>query len=78
MSTSTNSVHIVPQLLLRYRPSCPSAAQMAFCVADLCDSDCMADFLSECRPQLIFHAASYKHVPMMESNAQEVIRNNVP
>ena len=55
----------------------PSTAQLAFCVADVCDSDCMAGFLSECRPQIIFHAAAYKHVPMMESNAQEAIRNNV-
>jgi len=55
----------------------PRAAQMAFCVADVCDSDCMAGLLSERRPQIIFHAAAYKHVPMMESNAQEAIRNNV-
>jgi FlaA1/EpsC-like NDP-sugar epimerase len=54
-----------------------STAQMAFCVADVCDSDCMAGFLSECQPRIVFHAAAYKHVPMMESNAQEAIRNNV-
>jgi len=55
----------------------PSAAQRVFCVADVCDSDCMAGFLSEHGPQIIFHAAAYKHVPMMESNVQEAIRNNV-
>jgi FlaA1/EpsC-like NDP-sugar epimerase len=54
-----------------------NTAQLAFCVADVCDSDCLANFLSECKPQIIFHAAAYKHVPMMESNAQEAIRNNV-
>jgi len=51
--------------------------QLAFCVADVCDSDSMAAVLSECRPQIIFHAAAYKHVPMMESNTQAAIRNNV-
>jgi FlaA1/EpsC-like NDP-sugar epimerase len=55
----------------------PRAAQIAFCVADVCDSDCMASFLSEHGPQIIFHAAAYKHVPMMESNVQEAVRNNV-
>lgn len=52
-------------------------AQLAFCVADVCDSDSMAAFLSERRPQIIFHAAAYKHVPMMESNTQTAVRNNV-
>jgi FlaA1/EpsC-like NDP-sugar epimerase len=54
-----------------------TAGQLAFRVADVSDSECMAGFLSECRPQIIFHAAAYKHVPMMESNAEEAIRNNV-
>jgi FlaA1/EpsC-like NDP-sugar epimerase len=50
---------------------------LAFCVCDLNDAHTMPEFLSECSPDIIFHAAAYKHVPMMESNIRGAIRNNV-
>lgn len=37
----------------------------------------MDSIFSECRPQLIFHAAAYKHVPLLEENPWEAIFNNV-
>jgi len=46
-------------------------------VADICDDRRMAQLFAEHRPQYVFHAAAYKHVPMMESNVGEAIRNNV-
>ena len=54
-----------------------NGAQLDFRVADICDAERVRNLLSEFSPQIIFHAAAYKHVPMMESNVQEAVKNNV-
>jgi len=54
-----------------------NGAQLAFRVADVCDAERVRSLLLEFRPEIIFHAAAYKHVPMMESNVQEAVKNNV-
>jgi FlaA1/EpsC-like NDP-sugar epimerase len=54
-----------------------NSSQLAFRIADVCDAERMRSLLLEFRPEIIFHAAAYKHVPMMESNVQEAVKNNV-
>jgi len=54
-----------------------NGAQLAFRVADVCDIERVRCLLTEYSPEIIFHAAAYKHVPMMESNVQEAVKNNV-
>ena len=46
-------------------------------VADICMKERMEEIFTESRPDYVFHAAAYKHVPMMENNPGESIRNNV-
>lgn len=46
-------------------------------VADISNEKRMRRVFSESKPHYIFHAAAYKHVPMMESNVSESIQNNV-
>lgn len=46
-------------------------------VADVTDSNRMQRIFEKCQPQIIFHAAAYKHVPMMEMQPNEAIGNNV-
>jgi FlaA1/EpsC-like NDP-sugar epimerase len=53
------------------------SSQLVFCVTDVGDRDRMSNLLAEHKPQIIFHAAAYKHVPMMETNVYEAVKNNV-
>ena len=46
-------------------------------VANITNKSRMEVIFAEYRPQYVFHAAAYKHVPMMEDNASEAIQNNV-
>ena len=46
-------------------------------VSDICMKERMEQLFAVYRPEYIFHAAAYKHVPMMEDNPGESIRNNV-
>ncbi len=48
-----------------------------FHVADVRDCRRMASILDTDQPDTIFHAAAYKHVPMMEANICEAVQNNV-
>ncbi len=45
-------------------------------LADCKEEERMREVLAEHRPSIVFHAAAYKHVAMMELNPVEAIRNN--
>jgi FlaA1/EpsC-like NDP-sugar epimerase len=47
------------------------------CVADICDSDRIRSLFDRYRPYAVFHAAAHKHVPIMEANIGEAVKNNV-
>ena len=46
-------------------------------IADVCDTARMTAVFKEHGPAMVFHAAAHKHVPMMEWNPGEAIKNNV-
>lgn len=45
-------------------------------IADITDRERMAHIFEKFRPEFVFHAAAHKHVPMMESQPSEAIKNN--
>jgi FlaA1/EpsC-like NDP-sugar epimerase len=51
-------------------------ARTAAVLADCKDATRMREVFSEHQPSVVFHAAAYKHVPLMEENPVEAVRNN--
>ncbi len=47
------------------------------CVADITDRERMARIFNQERPSSVFHAAAHKHVPIMEINPGEALKNNI-
>src|SRR6267142_328385 len=47
------------------------------CLADICDRERIESIFKEERPDVVFHCAAHKHVPLMEENPGEAVKNNV-
>jgi FlaA1/EpsC-like NDP-sugar epimerase len=46
------------------------------CASSVCDEESISRIFAQYRPQLVFHAAAHKHVPLMENQPAEALRNN--
>ncbi len=46
-------------------------------IADVQDADRMMNVMEKHHPDVVYHAAAHKHVPLMERNPQEAVKNNV-
>ena len=58
-------------------PLTPQSPQVITVVGDMRDSNTLEDLFGRYKPQLVFHAAAHKHVPLMEHNPLEAVRNNI-
>ncbi|MDN7241719.1 nucleoside-diphosphate sugar epimerase/dehydratase [Planococcus sp. N028] len=46
-------------------------------IADVQDSERIMEIMSQYRPDVVYHAAAHKHVPLMEGNPMEAVKNNI-
>lgn len=67
-----NLFHIHRELCERF-----AGRELVPAIADICDSDRLRQIFARYRPEVVFHAAAHKHVPLMEWNPGEAIKNNV-
>jgi FlaA1/EpsC-like NDP-sugar epimerase len=52
-------------------------AQVIAVMADIRNKDMMRNVFAQYQPEMVYHAAAYKHVPMMENNPTQAIQTNV-
>jgi FlaA1/EpsC-like NDP-sugar epimerase len=73
-----NSEHNLHEIDLALREQCSVAHEVAHTaiLGDICDVALLAEVLERYRPEIIFHAAACKHVPLMEKNPLAAIRAN--
>ena len=69
-----NSAYSIQQELRR---KYGGALEMDVCIASVRDSRKMDALFAHFRPQVVFHAAAHKHVPLMEVSPAEAVKNNV-
>jgi FlaA1/EpsC-like NDP-sugar epimerase len=68
-----NSIFDIANELRRIWPDLP----VAQVIADIRDRDRLDTLFAQYQPQVVFHAAAHKHVPLMEMNVAEAVTNNV-
>ncbi len=68
-----NNAYDIQQELVRH---CPNLNLLVL-IASVRDSKKMNNLFKTYRPQIVFHAAAHKHVPLMETSPNEAVKNNV-
>jgi FlaA1/EpsC-like NDP-sugar epimerase len=68
-----NPLFDIENELLKSHPAIPLAA----CVCDIYDRTRVMNLWEQYRPEVVIHAAAHKHVPLMERNPSEAVKNNI-
>jgi FlaA1/EpsC-like NDP-sugar epimerase len=70
---SENALFLIEQELKRKHP----ALDVRPAICDICETADVARLFRESRPEIVYHAAAFKHVPMMEAHVCQAVQNNV-
>jgi FlaA1/EpsC-like NDP-sugar epimerase len=71
-----NSEYNLYRIELELRKRSPQV-KLEVRLGDVTDAAAVERLFEECRPDVVFHAAAYKHVPMLEHQIRQAVRNNV-
>lgn len=69
-----NSIYLIEREL---REKVSPETELVPVIADVQDRQRIFDIVSEHQPDVIYHAAAHKHVPLMEANPMEAVKNNI-
>ncbi len=72
-----HSIYQLARKLYDYQDFLEEKRDIAFRIADVRNADMMKRIFTEFSPNIVFHAAAHKHVPLMEFNEAEAIYNNI-
>ena len=71
-----NSLFVLPEKLLAWSQK-EKNQRLELIVADIRDRERLENIFNRFKPEIIFHAAAHKHVPLMEQNLEDAITNNI-
>jgi len=69
---SERNLHEIDSELTVVLPGVPLTSVLG----DICDADLLSEIFDRYRPEIVYHAAAFKHVPLMENNPLAAVRNN--
>ncbi|WP_090629311.1 polysaccharide biosynthesis protein [Neobacillus massiliamazoniensis] len=62
---------------MELRKQCQNEIEIVPVIGDVQDRGRMFEVMEEHRPDVVYHAAAHKHVPLMEYNPKEAVKNNI-
>ena len=69
-----NSIYLIDRELRTHHQNCPT--EIVPIIADIQDREKINEIMEQYHPDIVYHAAAHKHVPLMEYNPKEAVKNN--
>ncbi|EOB2766001.1 polysaccharide biosynthesis protein [Enterococcus hirae] len=70
-----NSIYLIDRELRTHHQNCPT--EIVPIIADIQDREKIHEIMEQYHPDIVYHAAAHKHVPLMEYNPKEAVKNNI-
>ncbi len=70
-----NSIYLIDRGLRTHHQKCPT--EIVPIIADIQDRKKINEIMEQYHPDIVYHAAAHKHVPLMEYNPKEAVKNNI-